>query len=142
MCCHSCLELGLRLATRRVGSTAPPRKAHSAADWIHVRHRLDSTEGSSSLPAPTAQVKKEASSKEEGKRPRKKKYASIFYKPVPEEKELAELLDKRSQWVAQSSSLSLKKRKIKTRLVSLEFKLQAAHAKPQETRSAICAARL
>ena len=94
MCCHSCLELGLRLTTKRVGSTAPPRKAHSAADWIHVRHRLDSTEGSSSLPAPAAQVKKEASSKEEGKRPRKKKYASIFYKPVPEEKELAELLDK------------------------------------------------
>ena len=74
--------------------------------------------------------------KSESKRPRKKKFAAIFYKPIPEEKELAELMEKRSQCVSESSSILSKKKKIKSRLVSIEWKLHAAHAKPQETRSA------
>lgn len=74
--------------------------------------------------------------KSEGKRPRKKKSASIFYKPIPEEKELAELMEKRSQCVSESTSILSRKKKIKARLVSIEWKLHAAHAKPQETRSA------
>ena len=76
--------------------------------------------------------------KSESKRPRKKKFAAIFYKPIPEEKELAELMEKRSQCVSESSSILSKKKKIKSRLVSIEWKLHAAHAKPQETRSAFC----
>ena len=83
-------------------------------------------------------MKNEATLKSESKRPRKKKFAAIFYKPIPEEKELAELMEKRSQCVSESSSILSKKKKIKSRLVSIEWKLHAAHAKPQETRSAFC----
>ena len=95
-------------------------------------------ESSTSHTEPTVQGKKEATLNGESKRPRKRKYAPIFYKPLPEEKELDELVQERSHCLTESSSISSKLKKINSRLVFLDLKIRAGHIRSCTTGLFIC----